>query len=52
MLNIQSKLLNLGSIISFDGKKKDLKLPKILNSDVEHIEKEIDKLEEEKNIQE
>jgi len=46
LLKIQSKLLNLGSIISFDGKKKDLKLPQVLKSDVEYIEKEIDKLEE------
>ena len=42
---IQIQLLNLGSIVSFDGTKKNLELPQVLMSDVEKIEKEIDKLE-------
>ncbi len=42
---IQIQLLNLGSIVSFDGEKKNLKIPEILISDVQKIEKEIDKLE-------
>ena len=42
---IQIQLLNLGSIVSFDGKKKNIKLPQILRFDVQKIEDEIDKLE-------
>ena len=42
---IQIQLLNLGSIISFDGTKKNLELPQVLISDVKKIENEIDKLE-------
>ena len=42
---IQIQLLNLGSIISFDGSKKNIKLPQVLKTDIEKIELEIDKLE-------
>ena len=38
-------MLNLGSIISFDGSKKNIKLPQVLDTDIEKIELEIDKLE-------
>ena len=42
---IQIQLLNLGSIISYDGNKKNIKLPQVLVSDIEKIELEIDTLE-------
>ena len=45
LIFVQIKLLDLGSIISFDGKKKNIKLPQVLSSDVQKIEDEIDKLE-------
>ena len=45
LIYIQIQLLNLGSIVSFDGTKKNLELPQVLMSDVEKIENEIDKLE-------
>ena len=45
LIFIQIQLLNLGSIVSFDGTKKNLKLPQVLISDVKKIEDEIDKLE-------
>ena len=44
---IQIQLLNLGSIISFDGSKKNIKLPQVLDTDIEKIELEIDTLEKE-----
>lgn len=43
---IQIQLLNLGSIISFDGSKKNIKLPQVLDTDIEKIEFEIDTLEQ------
>mgnify|MGYP001253102475 CR=1 FL=1 len=43
---IQIQLLNLGSIISFDRSKKNIKLPQVLDTDIEKIEFEIDKLEQ------
>ena len=43
---IQIQLLNLGSIISFDGSKKNIKLPQVLDTDIEKIELEIDTLEQ------
>ena len=43
---VQKQLLNLGSIISFDGTKKSIKLPKLLTDDIQKIEMEIDLLEE------
>ena len=45
LIFIQNQLFNLGSIIAFDGNKKNLKLPKIEEKIVVKIEKEIDKLE-------
>ena len=47
LIYIQIQLLNLGSIVSFDGKKKNIKLPEVLISDVRKIEDEIDQLEKE-----
>ena len=43
---VQKQLLNLGSIISFDGTKKSIKLPQLLIDDIQKIEKEIDLIEE------
>ena len=43
---IQIQLLNLGSIISFDGSKQNIKLPQVLDADIEKIELEIDTLEQ------
>tara|TARA_B100001540_G_scaffold311380_1_gene330738 strand:- start:6286 stop:6825 length:540 start_codon:yes stop_codon:yes gene_type:complete len=43
---IQIQLLNLGSIISFDRSKKNIKLPQVLDTDIEKIEFEIDTLEQ------
>ena len=40
LIYIQIQLLNLGSIVSFDGTKKNLELPQVLMSDVEKIENE------------
>ena len=45
LIFIQIQLLNLGSIVSFDRKKKNIKLPQVLISDVRKIEDEIDELE-------
>ena len=46
LIFIQIQLLNLGSIISFDGRKKDIKLPQVSIKDTQKIENEIDKNEE------
>ncbi len=46
LIFIQIQLLNLGSIISFDRSKKNIKLPQVLNTDIEKIELEIDTLEQ------
>ena len=47
LLNIQNQLFNLGSIISFDGKKDKIKLPNVTAENIEMIENAIDKMEEE-----
>ena len=47
LIFVQVQLLNLGSIISFDGEKIKMKLPQVLNTDILKIESEIDRLEEE-----
>ena len=44
LLRIQNQLFNLGSCISFDGGKKNIKLPNITEGNIEAIEKEIDKM--------
>ena len=44
---IQNQLFNLGSIISFDGKKDKIQLPNITTQNIKMIEKAIDKMEEE-----
>ena len=46
LLNIQNKLFNLGSLISFDGEKTKIKLPNINTKDITYIEECIDKIEE------
>ena len=43
---IQVQLLNLGSIIAYDGNKTKIKLPEVNMSDIKKIENQIDKLEE------
>ena len=43
---IQVQLLNLGSIIAYDGNKTKIKLPEVNMSDIKKIESQIDKLEE------
>jgi len=45
LLNIQNQLFNLGSVISFDGKKDKIKLPNITAKNIEMLEKAIDKME-------
>ncbi|MFQ3332619.1 MAG: cob(I)alamin adenosyltransferase [Thalassomonas sp.] len=46
LLKIQNQLFNLGSIISFDGKKDKIKLPNVTTENIEMMEKAIDKMEE------
>ena len=46
LLNIQNQLFNLGSVISFDGKKDKINLPNIKAKNIEMLEKAIDKMEE------
>tara|TARA_B110000444_G_C18583829_1_gene475211 strand:+ start:109 stop:654 length:546 start_codon:yes stop_codon:yes gene_type:complete len=46
LLKIQNQLFNLGSIISFDGKKNKIKLPNIKIENIEMLENAIDKMEE------
>jgi len=46
LIFIQIQLLNLGSIISFDGEKKKIQLPQVSDTDVQRIEEEIDLLEQ------
>ena len=46
LFNIQNQLFNLGSIISFDGKKKSIKLPNVKSENIEMMEKAIDTMEE------
>ena len=45
LLNIQNQLFNLGSVISFDGKKSIINLPNITAKNIEMLEKAIDKME-------
>lgn len=46
LLKIQNHLFNLGSIISFDGKKDKIQLPNITIENIEMLENVIDKIEE------
>ena len=46
LLKIQNQLFNLGSIISFDGKKDKIQLPNVTTENIEMMEKAIDKMEE------
>ena len=45
LLSIQNQLFNLGSVISFDGKKDKINLPNITAKNIEMLEKAIDKME-------
>ena len=45
LLAIQNQLFNLGSIISFDGKKQKMDLPNISEANIEALEDEIDKMD-------
>jgi len=45
LLKIQNQLFNLGSIISFDGKKDKIKLPNVTAENIEMMENAIDKME-------
>ncbi|MBC8266223.1 MAG: cob(I)yrinic acid a,c-diamide adenosyltransferase [Flavobacteriales bacterium] len=47
LLKIQNQLFNLGSILSFDGKKSQINLPEITKENLQLLESEIDKMEEE-----
>ena len=44
LYKIQNQLFNLGSCISFDGKKENIILPNITEKNIEMLEKEIDKM--------
>ena len=44
LLKIQNQLFNLGSCISFDGKKETIKLPNVKEENINMLEKEIDKM--------
>ena len=46
LLFIQNKLFCIGSMISFDGSKEKIEIPKIHEKDVSRIEKEIDLIDE------
>ena len=46
LLKIQNQLFNLGSILSFDGKKSQVNLPEITKRNIQMLETEIDKMEE------
>lgn len=45
LIKIQNQLFNLGSCISFDGKKENIILPNITEKNIEMLEKEIDKMD-------
>ena len=45
LIKIQNQLFNLGSCISFDGKKENIILPNITEDNIEMLEKEIDKMD-------
>lgn len=47
LLAIQNQLFNLGSILSFDGKKSKIKLPELTKANILRLEQEIDKMEQE-----
>ena len=45
LLTIQNQLFNLGSVVSFDGKKQITDLPNISETNIEDLENEIDKMD-------
>ena len=47
LLKIQNQLFNLGSLLSFDGKKSKIRLPEITKENILDLENEIDKMEKE-----
>lgn len=44
LLNIQHKLFNMGSLLALDADDKSFQLPKVIETDVNLVEKEIDSL--------
>ena len=46
LLKIQNQLFNLGSVLSFDGKKSQINLPEITKKNIQMLEAEIDRIEE------
>ncbi|HJN63917.1 MAG: cob(I)yrinic acid a,c-diamide adenosyltransferase [Flavobacteriales bacterium] len=46
LLKIQNQLFNLGSVLSFDGKKSQINLPEITKTNIQMLEAEIDRIEE------
>lgn len=46
LFKIQNHLFNIGSIIAFDGKKKNIKLPTIKSKEIELLEKSIDEMQD------
>ena len=46
LLKIQNQLFNLGSVLSFDGKKSQINLPEITKRNIQMLETEIDRMEE------
>ena len=47
LFKIQNQLFNLGCLLSFDGKKSQIKLPVITKENILDLENEIDKMEKE-----
>ena len=45
LITIQNQLFNLGSLVAYDGKKNNLSLPDIKESDIDMIEVTIDEME-------
>lgn len=45
LLAIQRCLFNLGSLLSFDGRKEKIQLPEITPADIQLLESEIDKMQ-------
>ena len=45
LLKIQNQLFNLGSVLSFDGKKSQINLPEITKKNIQMLEAEIDRIE-------
>jgi cob(I)alamin adenosyltransferase len=46
ILEIQDRLMTCSSILAFEGNNESIKLPQIINSDIEFLEKQIDNMNE------